>query len=175
MTVSPSEEIFDVVDEFDNVVDQRPRSEVHRLGLRHRSTHLLVFNESGQVFLQLRSMSKDENPGQWDSSVSGHVDAGESYDQCVVREAHEEIGLIVESTPDRLFKFDAAAETGMEFCWIYQTRSEGPFDLDPVEISEGRWFEPAVLDAAVANADTSFTPSILAIWAKLRAEQSNNN
>lgn len=169
MSVSPAEEIFDVVDEFDNVIDQRPRAEVHRLGLRHRSTHLLVFNQAGQIFLQKRSMEKDENPGQWDSSVSGHVDSGESYDECVVREAREEIGLALADTPKRLFKFDADPDTGMEFCWIYSVQSEGPFELDPVEITAGRWYDPGELDRAVANSDSAFTPSIIAIWARFAA------
>ena len=47
-----TEEIFDVVDADDRVIDQQPRSEVHRLGLRHRAIHLLVFNAAGELFLQ---------------------------------------------------------------------------------------------------------------------------
>ena len=85
------EEIFDVVNERDEVIDHRPRSEVHRLGLRHRAVHVLVFNARGDVFLQKRSMLKDCFPGTWDSSASGHLDQGEAYDDCAVRELREEI------------------------------------------------------------------------------------
>ena len=81
------EEMFDVVDSSDKVIGRASREEVHRKGLLHRSTHLLVFDESGRVLLQKRSMRKDWFPGRWDSSVSGHVDSGEHYDECVVREA----------------------------------------------------------------------------------------
>ena len=45
-----TEEIFDVVNERDEVVGQQPRSEVHRLGLMHRSVHVLVFNAAGRCF-----------------------------------------------------------------------------------------------------------------------------
>ena len=45
-----SEEIFDVVNERDEVIDRRPRSEVHARGLLHRATHVLVFNSRGEVF-----------------------------------------------------------------------------------------------------------------------------
>src|SRR5882762_3903686 len=109
-----AEEIFDVVNERDEVIGKRPRSEVHSLGLMHRATHVLVFNKRGQIFLQKRSMKKDRQPGLWDSSVSGHVDAGEDYDTCAVRELREEIGLQVSSTPQRLFKLAASAETDQE-------------------------------------------------------------
>src|SRR5689334_24881313 len=99
-----SEEIFDVVNERDEVVDHKPRSEVHRLGLMHRAVHVMVFNRLGQVFLQKRSMSKDRQPGLWDSSASGHLDQGEAYDACAVRELREEIGLQLRAAPQRLFK-----------------------------------------------------------------------
>ena len=81
-----NEEVFDVVNERDEVIGQNTRRQVHRLGLMHRAVHVLVFNAGGQVFLQKRSMLKDRQPGLWDSSASGHVDAGEDYDTCVVRE-----------------------------------------------------------------------------------------
>src|ERR1043166_7202136 len=87
------EDIFDVVNERDEVIGSRPRSEVHRLGLLHRVVHILVSNSRAEIFLQKRSMKKDRQPGLWDSSASGHVDSGEDYDTCAVRELQEEIGL----------------------------------------------------------------------------------
>src|SRR5579859_1142995 len=109
-----SEEIFDVVNEHDEVIDHRPRSEVHRRGLMHRAVHVLVFNRQVQVFLQKRSMSKDRQPGLWDSSASGHLDTGETYDACAVRELREEIGLALERPPRRLFKLAASSDTDQE-------------------------------------------------------------
>ena len=102
-----SEEIFDVVNERDEVIGQAPRPEVHARGLWHRAVHVLVFNAQGEVFLQKRSMKKDIAAGKWDSSSSGHLDTGEDYDACAVREAREEIGLHLTQTPRRLFKIDA--------------------------------------------------------------------
>ena len=86
-------EILTVVDEHDRVIGARRRDEIHRLGLRHRATHVLVFDLAGRLFLQRRGLHKDSNPGLWDSSVAGHVDDGESYDQCCIREIKEEIGI----------------------------------------------------------------------------------
>src|SRR6476661_7514198 len=106
-----NEEIFDVVNEHDEVIGQERRSEVHRLGLQHRAVHVLVFNARGDVFLQKRSMKKDTFPGAWDSSASGHLDTGETYDACALRELREEIGLKVEQVPEKLFKLAASPET----------------------------------------------------------------
>src|ERR1044071_58563 len=88
-----AEDIFDVVNERDEVIDAKPRSYVHANGLLHRAVHVLVFNSRGEIFLQKRSMLKDRQPGVWDSSCSGHVDSGEIYDETAVRELREEIGL----------------------------------------------------------------------------------
>ena len=74
-------------------IGQEHRSEVHRLGLKHRAVHMCCsYNTRGAVFLQKRSVTKDTWPGAWDSSASGHLDAGETYDACAVREVREELG-----------------------------------------------------------------------------------
>ena len=161
------EEIFDVVNDRDEVIDRRPRSEVHRLKLLHRAVHVLVFNQQGQLFLQKRSMLKDCFPGTWDSSASGHLDQGETYDACAVRELREEIGLRVDAVPNRLFKINACPETGYEFVWIYRCESEGPFVLQPEEIDHGEWFTPAQITEWIARSPQDFASAFPLIWSKL--------
>lgn len=159
-----TEEIFDVVNERDEVIDCKPRSEVHRLGLLHRAVHVLVFNARGQVFLQKRSMKKDRQPGVWDSSASGHVDSGENYDACAVREVREEIGLTVTQTPERLFKLHACSETDQEFVWVYRCNAEGPFALHPDEIDEGGWFAPAEVTRWMEERPREFATALVFLW-----------
>jgi isopentenyldiphosphate isomerase len=143
-----NEEIFDVVNDRDEVIDKATRSDVHRRGLMHRATHVLVFNSKGEVFLQKRSLKKDRQPGLWDSSASGHVDSGEEYDACAVRELREELGLDVRTPLQRLFKLGASAETDQEHVWVYRCEAEGPFQLNAEEIERGDWFtvEEVTLD-----------------------------
>jgi isopentenyldiphosphate isomerase len=162
-----SEEIFDVVNERDEVVGQLPRRIVHADGHKHRAVHVLVFNARGQVFLQKRSMTKDTFPGAWDSSSSGHVDRGEDYDACAVREVREEIGLTLAAPPPRLFKIDACAETQQEFVWVYRCESEGPFVLHPEEIDQAQWFGPKEVSEWVARAPDDFASGFVLIWKKL--------
>jgi isopentenyldiphosphate isomerase len=159
-----SDEIFDVVNERDEVIDRKPRREVHRLGLLHRAVHVLVFNRRGDVFLQKRSMSKDTSPGLWDSSASGHLDTGEDYDYCAMRELREEIGLVVERAPERLFRIAACAETGQEFVWVYRLESEGPFTLHPEEIERGGWFEPGKVSDWIEQKPEEFASAFQLIW-----------
>jgi isopentenyldiphosphate isomerase len=161
------EEIFDVVNERDEVIDQKPRSEVHARGLLHRAVHVLVFNSLGEVFLQKRSMNKDRQPGVWDSSSSGHVDSGEHYDETAVRELREELGLKAKAPLQKLFKIEACAETDAEFVWIYRCESEGPFQLHPDEIETGGWFTPEKVSAWIAERPQDFASAFVLIWKTL--------
>jgi isopentenyldiphosphate isomerase len=159
-----TEEIFDIVNERDEVVGQAPRREVHRTGLRHRAVHVLVFNAQGEVFLQKRSMLKDTAKGKWDSSASGHVDSGEDYDPCAVRELREEIGLHLSQPPERILRVEACPETGNEFVWVYQCASEGPFTLHPEEIERGEWFAPEEVTRRVQAQPDEFARAFILIW-----------
>ena len=165
------EDIFDVVNEHDEVVEQLPRSLVHAQELRHRAVHVLVFNNNGQVFLQLRSKTKDNDPGLWDNSCSGHVDAGESYAVAAERELMEEIGLLVEEPLEELFRLEACPETGMEFITVFMTESEGPFELCAEEIDEGRWASTTEIRNALQTEPENYTPTFRMIWERL--ENSN--
>lgn len=159
-----SEDIFDIVNERDEVIGRKPRSEVHARGLLHRAVHVMVFNARGEIFLQKRSMKKDRQPGVWDSSCSGHVDSGETYDQTAVRELREEIGLVLTRPPEKLFKIDACAETDAEFVWTYCCKNEGPFELQEEEIETGGWFTPDDVSRWIAEKPGEFATAFVLIW-----------
>ena len=170
------EEIFDIVNERDEVIGQAPRREVHARKLWHRAVHVLVFNSRGEVFLQKRSMKKDTAAGLWDSSSSGHLDSGEDYDACAVRELREEIGLDLAATRasqplQKLFKIDACPETGWEFCRVYRCESDGPFQLHPDEIERGEWFAPGGISKRVAERPQDFASAFRLVWEKYLATE----
>jgi isopentenyl-diphosphate Delta-isomerase len=162
-------ELFDVVDDRDEVVGQAPRHEVHARGLKHRAVHILVINREGKVFLHQRSMFKDLFPGAWDSSCAGHVGAGEDYDATARRELEEELGCRPEQPPVRLFKLPAQPATGWEFVWVYAVRADGPFTLQADEIDHGDWFTPEEIDRWLAVRAHEFAPAVPLFWPQARA------
>ncbi|MEZ5406009.1 MAG: NUDIX domain-containing protein [Verrucomicrobiia bacterium] len=57
------------------------RREIHeKKKLLHRAIHIFIFDSANRLFLQKRSLTKDSHPGKWDSSCSGHLDTGETYE-----------------------------------------------------------------------------------------------
>ena len=167
--ISPTmfaEERFDVVDEQDRVVGSEARSVVHRERLWHRAVHIFVFNAEGELYLQRRTKSKDTAPGKWVSSCSGHVDSGEDYDTAARRELGEEIGLYNPADFERVFKEPACRATGYEFVWVYRCHSEGPFTLDPDEVSDGQWIASAALNRWIQQRPRDFAWSFTYLWSK---------
>ena len=89
------EEWFPLVNSEGKVTGKAPRSVCHdgKSFLLHPVVHLHIFNRSGKLYLQKRSMKKDTEPGKWDTSVGGHIGIGESVAQALERETMEELGL----------------------------------------------------------------------------------
>jgi isopentenyl-diphosphate delta-isomerase type 1 len=163
-------ELFDVVDANDRVIARAPRGEVHARQLLHRATHVMVHDADSRLFLQRRSLGKDTFPGCWDSSCSGHLDAGEDYPTAARRELAEELGFEDTSLPLRfLLMLPAGPETGYEFIAVYLLGPvSAPFDLNPAEISEGRWATAGELDALVREHPTDVAGALRLLWSRYR-------
>jgi len=151
-------EVFDVVDGADLVIGKASRAEVHgNPGLIHRVAHVLVFNAADSLFLQKRANSKDVQPGKWDTSVGGHLDSGEEYPAAAIREMREELG-ISGVTPRPLYKYRHRNEYESEMVTTFLVTWDGAICVHPEEISEGRFWTLAEIDAADP---AIFTPNFL--------------
>ncbi|MEX1116940.1 MAG: 16S rRNA (adenine(1518)-N(6)/adenine(1519)-N(6))-dimethyltransferase RsmA [Akkermansiaceae bacterium] len=157
-------EIFDVVDEHDVVTGQVTRGEVHAQKLLHRAVHVFVYNKRGDLLLQKRSLLKDACPGLWDSSVSGHLDAGEDYAPAAVRELEEEMGIRAESPLEEIARIAPCQETGWEHVRLFQTKHEGSLRFPCAEIDAAVWFPIAEIDAWIANRPEDFASGFLACY-----------
>lgn len=161
----PAEELV-LVDESDRPIGTAERQTIHDQGLRHRAVHLFISNQNGELFLQKRTWRKDQYPHRWDSSAAGHVDAGESYDECAQRELSEELGISVNL--NRVGGVTASAKTGQEFISIYRGNHDGPIEYDALEIETGGFFRLATIDAWIQNRPGDFAPGFLECYRTIR-------
>jgi len=162
------EEIFDVVDPADRVIGQAPRSQVHSLHLLHRAVHVLLFDRSGALLVQKRSATKDTYPGCYDSSASGHLNAGEEYDAAAERETQEELGLVIPpGTLQKQFKIAACADTGWEFVWVYTGSTTSPVVPNPDEIESVTVLSRTQIESLLATQPESCARSFRRILSEI--------
>ena len=153
---------FPVVDENDRVVETRHGQKCMGITCVIAPSHIFIFNDRGDVFLQKRSRWKDRHPLLWDSSAAGHVDAGEDYDIAAIRELRKSLGSRRELK--RIVKLPASDQTGQEFIWLYRAAHEGPFQLAATEIDYGAFFPPALVAQWIAARPEEFAPGFVACW-----------
>ena len=128
-------EIFDVVNECDEIIGQIDRAEMFRLyasdGVKSKSrfVHVFLENEKGDIWLQQRHSQKKSGPNLLDAPAGGYVISGESYDAAAKRELKEELGV------DLPLENIGKIETPFGFCMVYKGQvTDQEFDIDADEI-----------------------------------------
>ena len=158
----PGDELVDVVDDDGNVVRVVTRREMRAGRLPHRCVYLLVFNARGELFVHLRTPTKDVYPSHWDVACGGVPAAGEAFDDAARREGREELG--VELAPGPLFPFRYADGRTVLHAMAYRAVHDGPFVLQPEEVVRGE-FVPVGVALERARRDP-FCPDGLAVLAE---------
>lgn len=158
-------ELLDVVDENDEVLRQEKRSVAHAENLIHRAVHIFVFNKKKEVLLQKRSLLKDKFPLAWDSSAAGHLDAGEAYEACALRELKEELGIDVEI--QFVAKIKPSESTGWEHISLFAARHDGAVRFPCSEVEHVMWFGIDQLNEWIAARPQDFAPGFIECWKEL--------
>ncbi|RJQ15696.1 NUDIX domain-containing protein [Candidatus Woesearchaeota archaeon] len=81
-----------IVDEHDNVIGHKYREDEKPDDI-YRVSALWITNSKGDILLAKRHRNKKHDPGKWGPAVAGTVDEGETYEQNIIKEAEEELGL----------------------------------------------------------------------------------
>lgn len=148
-----------MVNNQDQIIGEARRSEVHgNPGLIHRVSHVLVFNSRGELYLQKRSLTKDVQPGKWDTSVGGHLDKGESYLEAAKREMKEEIGIETDDI-QFLYKYLHSNQYESEYVSTFHCLWDGVIMVNEDEIAEGKFW---TLDEIMQQSDLGcFSPNFM--------------
>jgi isopentenyldiphosphate isomerase len=136
-----NEEWFPVVNDEGKVTGKAPRSVCHdgKSLLLHPVVHLHIFDRSGKLYLQKRSMKKDTQPGKWDTSVGGHISIGESVNAALLRETREELGLN-SFTPQFVGSYIWESPRERELVNSFSTVTRQLLKINRDEIDEGRFW-----------------------------------
>lgn len=86
-------EIIDELNDKGEVIGVIDKDVAHKEGRLHRSVHLWIINDDGEILLQYRCENKKLYPNTWDVSVGGHVSTKENSVNALFRETKEELGV----------------------------------------------------------------------------------
>jgi isopentenyldiphosphate isomerase len=155
-----AEEILPVIDEKGRVLGSAKRSVFHfnsEKKILHPVVHMHVFNLSGEIFLQKRLKTKEVQPDKWDIAVGGHVGYGESIEQALIREAHEEIGL-TDFLPKFTGQYLWETEIEKEMVFTFHCVTNQVPQINEAEVSEGRFWSREELKRTTGK--NIFTPNL---------------
>lgn len=127
------------------------------------STATLVFNNRGELLLQLRAAHDDSFPSHWDFSAGGGIDEREDAKQSASRELQEELGVTADIEPVSeehytypAWKPDTTREVDLH---IFKASHNGPFTPDPHEVDRVEFFSLDTIKQMLA-ADDKFHPEL---------------
>lgn len=168
MPDDPAADLVDLIDDQGRTIGVVTRREMRTRRLPHRCVYLLVFNDREELYIHLRTPTKDVYPAHWDVCVGGVLAAGETFDQGALREGAEELG--VDLQPQPLFPFRYEDERTIVQAMVYRALHNGPFDLQPEEIVRGEFVSLTQIDERIERAP--FCPDGLEVLREYRQRPS---
>lgn len=163
-----ADEVFDVVDDQNEVVSQATRGEVHQEKLLHRAVHVFLTDGKGAVLVQQRSWQKDQQPGKWGTSAAGHLDAGEDYEVAARRELSEELGIDPETLDLKpAGEVGPSEANGFEFIRLYVAVYSGALRTRASEVEATMWMDQDQLRKWIERRPQDFAGSFHECWSLL--------
>jgi len=150
-----------IVDENDEVIGSKERSELDNQKDIFRSSCLWIKNSKGEILIAQRGLDKDKDPGMWGPAAAGTVEEGETYDSNLVKEAEEELGLKdikVKKGPKKL-----VVGLRKQFCQYYMLtmdKDAEDFKIQKEEVEQVKWISKEDLTREVSENPGNFVQSM---------------
>lgn len=161
-----------LLDDDGREIGTAPKSSVHGTDTAlHLAFSCHVFNARGETLVTRRALDKRTWPGVWSNSFCGHPRPAEPVLTAVHRHAEHELGIRLRDVRLALplFRYRAVDASGVvehEVCPVYLAVTDDEPDLNPREVAEAQWVDPAALALGIEATPWAFSP-----WLVLQAQQ----
>jgi isopentenyldiphosphate isomerase len=147
------DELLDLVDDDDNVIGRIWRSEAYRLGVRNvRVVNLFLRRSDGALWIPTRTPQKRMFPNALDVSMGGHLRAGETYVDALLRETMEELNIDALALGYRQLGHCTPKADGVHaFQRVYEIRTDEPPPFNPDDFSWYEWLQPGQVLKRIAD------------------------
>jgi len=149
-----------IVDENDNPIEYCERDDLDEKSI-YRVSYLWITDTDKKILLARRALSKIHDPGKWGPAVAGTVEAGQTYEENIIKEAEEELGL-------KNIKPVVGKKEFMQTRWKYFSQEFlltlpvgfSNFKLAEDEVAEIRWFSEDELKKEVEKNSNDFLQGV---------------
>jgi isopentenyl-diphosphate delta-isomerase len=157
------DEWLDLVNERDEVVGRKLRSQVHAEKLRnYRAINLFIVNEKGELWIPRRTAHKQLYPLGLDFSCAGHVQSGHTYEETLSKEVAEELNIDVSQHQIRNLGKLTPLE-GSCFAENYELRMDTEPKYNPDDFISAEWVKPDDLIQRLQSGEYAKSSLIMAV------------
>ncbi|MEK7619486.1 MAG: NUDIX domain-containing protein [Patescibacteria group bacterium] len=156
---TPQKDRIQIVNENDEIIGHKERGTLDNTDI-YRVSALWITNSKGEILLARRHRSKSHHPGMWGPAVAGTVDEGENYEQNIIKEAEEELGLKgIRPVLGPKIKVDNVYHHFTQWYTLVVDKDPGDFTLQEDEVEEVRWISPDALSILLRDQPQDFLPT----------------
>lgn len=149
-----------IVNENDEIIAHKERGTLIHSDI-YRVSALWVKNSKGDILLAQRQFTKSHDPGKWGPAVAGTVDEGETYEQNIVKEAEEEIGLKnIRPIPGPKVRMTGEYNYFDQWYTLVIDKAAEKFTIQEEEVEQVKWFARAELEKELREHPENYLTSV---------------
>ncbi|MBI2573293.1 NUDIX domain-containing protein [Candidatus Woesearchaeota archaeon] len=149
-----------IVNEQDEIIGYRNRTNLKE-GDMYRVSMVWITDSKQRILLAQRSKIKALSPLCWGPAAAGTLERGETYEQNIVKEAMEELGIIgIKFTKGVKFKQQSTRSYFVQTFFATLDRAEKDFRIQKEEVEQVKWFTRSELRKEFSANPKSFVPSM---------------
>ena len=149
-----------VVDENDKIIGHKNRGTLKKEDI-YRVSALWITNSRGEILLARRHHTKSHHPRKWGPAVTGTVDEGETYEENIIKEAEEELGLKnIKPSLGPKTKTDNEFHNFTQSYTLNIDKELNEFKIQEDEVEEIKWFSPDELKKELQEHPEEFLPTM---------------
>lgn len=151
------DEYLDLVNEKDEVIGKKLRSEIYAEGLTNfRVVNVFLVSSEGKLWIPRRTAKKRFFPSCLDASMGGHVGSGETYEEGFKRELNEELNIDANITPWKMIgRLNPVVDGVSAHMHVYEIRTDEAPNFNLHDFVEFFWLSPEEYFAKMAGGDKS--------------------
>ncbi len=129
-----------IVDENDNIIAYKERTDLEESCI-YRVSYLWITDTEGKILLAKRALNKKHDPGKWGPAVAGTIEENETYEENIIKEAEEELGLVnIEPTTGEKERVNAKYHYFSQEFLLTLPSGFNNFKIQEDEVAEIKWF-----------------------------------